>query len=159
MAQERATCHRTLAAYPRLAPGAQGRAVRTLQCVLNDAGFGPVTVDGDYGAQTRAAVKRVFGTFEGVVPKPYVVKHWYWTLLFARSHRMRDLHEGSSGVRVRSLQRALRADGASIVVDGDYGPQTAARVRAFQRGCNLGAATGRVNDSTAFFLTSGGCGS
>ena len=58
-------CERTLPAYPVLEPGAKGPAVRALQCFLNDADYGPVAVDGVYGAQTRAAVKKVEATSRG----------------------------------------------------------------------------------------------
>lgn len=37
------------------------------------------------------------------------------------------------------------------------GAQTVARVRALQRGCHIGLATGRVDDGTAWLLASGGC--
>lgn len=152
-----AQCQRTLPAYPELAPGARSKAVRTLQCVLNDAGLGPVTVDGFYGPETKAGIKELIGSFEGDVPTPYVVKHWYWTILFASSHRLRGLEQGDSGIRVRTLQRALRADGAAAVVDGDFGTQTRMRVLALQDSCNV-EQTGRVDEQTSFFLSMGGCG-
>jgi peptidoglycan hydrolase-like protein with peptidoglycan-binding domain len=156
-APAQAACQRTLPVYPELAPGAHGKAVRSLQCVLNDAGLGPVTVDGSYGPETRAAIKELFGSFEGPVEHPFVVKNWYWTILFARSHRLRGLEQGDSGIRVRTLQRALRADGAAIVVDGDFGAQTTSRVAAFQGSCDI-TQTGRVDGDTVFFLSMGGCG-
>ena len=151
-------CRRTLPHYPKVRPGERSRGVRVLQCVINDTSLGPITVDGWYGPETRGAIRRLWGAFEGRPPHPYVVKHWYWTILFAVSHRMRGLHLGDLGVRVRSLQRALRADGWSIVVDGYFGRQTRARVRAFQRSCELTPASGRVNEDTAFNLAMGGCG-
>src|SRR4051812_49535487 len=58
-------CHRTLKHYPVLQPGARRPAVRTLQCALNDDGFGPVAADGFYGPQPRAAVRRVEAGVEG----------------------------------------------------------------------------------------------
>ncbi len=153
---QKAQCRRTLPAYPELAPGDSGKAVRTLQCVLNDAGLGLVTVDGLYGPETKAAVKKLVDGFEGPVPTPFVVKSWYWTILFARSRQLRGLEEGDQGIRVKTLQRALRADGESLVVDGDFGQQTKAAVRQFQDKCDL-KKTGRVTDTTAFFLGMGGC--
>ena len=53
------------------------------------------------------------------------------------------------------LQRALRAAGATIVVDGDFGPQTTAVVRRYQKAQGL-AQTGRVERRTRFILAMGG---
>jgi peptidoglycan hydrolase-like protein with peptidoglycan-binding domain len=151
-----ASCRRTLPSYPELAPGAEGKEVRTLQCVLNDAGLGPVTVDGEYGPETKAAVRKLTDSFEGPVPTPLVVKSWYWTILFAASDDLRGLERGDSGIRVKTLQRALRADGETLVVDGRFGAQTAGQVKVFQEKCQL-KKTGRINDKTSFFLSQGGC--
>jgi peptidoglycan hydrolase-like protein with peptidoglycan-binding domain len=151
-----AQCRRTLPAYPELEPGATGRAVRTLQCVLNDTRFGPVTVDGNYGPETKAAIKKLTGTFECCIKDRFRVRTWYWTILFSQSHKLRGLEIGDSGIRVKTLQRALRADGETLVVDGDFGPQTRAQVKVFQGKCGI-KRSGRVNDQTAFFLSQGGC--
>ena len=59
-------------------------------------------------------------------------------------------------MRVRTLQRALRADGETVVVDGDFGAQTKAQVKVFQDKCDI-EKTGRVNDQTSFFFSQGGC--
>ena len=152
----RAECRRTLPAYPEIEPGTTSRAVRTLQCVLNDTQFGPVTVDGFYGPETRAAIKELTGNFEGGIDNRFLVRTWYWTILFSQSHRLRGLELGDSGIRVKTLQRALRADGETVVVDGDFGPQTRAQVRVFQEKCDI-KVTGRVNDQTSFFISQGGC--
>ncbi len=47
------------------------------------------------------------------------------------------LRTGSHGQPVRSLQYLLRAHGRLIAVDGAFGPQTSAAVRAFQAGSGL----------------------
>jgi hypothetical protein len=48
------------------------------------------------------------------------------------------LKEGSAGVGVRQLQRCLnRVNRSGLEVDGEYGPKTAAAVRAFQRSTSL----------------------
>ena len=149
-------CRRTLPSYPEIEPGTTSRAVRTLQCVLNDTQFGPVTVDGFYGPETKAAIKELTGNFEGGIENRFLVRTWYWTILFSQSHRLRGLELGDSGIRVKTLQRALRADGETVVVDGSFGPQTKARVKVFQTKCDI-KVTGRVNDQTSFFLSQGGC--
>lgn len=128
-----ASCRRTLPAYPVLEPGDQGPAVRTLQCTLNDLGVGPVRVDGDYGPQTEAAVAEVEATFEGPAPHPGRIDAGMWVLLFGRQLPRRLPHLGDQGREVRILQRALRAAGYTLAVDGDYGQQTRRVVRAYVR--------------------------
>jgi peptidoglycan hydrolase-like protein with peptidoglycan-binding domain len=150
------SCHRTRPAYPEIRPGTESGAVRTLQCVLNDAGHGPVTVDGVYGPETQAAVDELTGGFECCIRNPLRVRTWYWTILFSQSHELLGLEPGDSGIRVKTLQRALRADGETVVIDGDFGPQTRDQVKVFQDKCGL-AKTGRVNGRTAFHLNQGGC--
>jgi peptidoglycan hydrolase-like protein with peptidoglycan-binding domain len=152
-----AGCHRTRPAYPQIKPGTTSGAVRTLQCVLNDTQFGPVTVDGFYGPETQAAIDEFTGNFECCIKKPLLVRTWYWTILFSQSHKLRGLELGDSGIRVLTLQRALRADGETLVIDGDFGAQTKAQVKVFQDKCDI-PQSGRINDQTSFFLSMGGCG-
>jgi peptidoglycan hydrolase-like protein with peptidoglycan-binding domain len=148
-------CHRTLAHYPVLLPGDRRPAVRTLQCALRDAGYGPVVVDGFYGPQTRVAVARVEAGFEGPAPQPGRVDNGFWVLLFGRHLPDRTLRLGAHGPAVRTLQRALRAAGCELAVDGDFGRQTRHAVGAYQRSQHV-AATGAVNERTRFFLAMGG---
>ena len=115
-----------------------------------------MTVDGFYGPETRAAIKELTGNFECCIENRFLVRTWYWTILFSQSHRLRGLELGDSGIRVKTLQRALRADGETLVVDGDFGPQTQAQVEEFQTKCDI-KVTGRVNGQTAFFFSQGGC--
>jgi peptidoglycan hydrolase-like protein with peptidoglycan-binding domain len=147
-------CTRTLPAYPELSPGAQGRAVRALQCFLNDADFGPVTVDGVYGAQARAAMKRLEATYEGPAPKPGRVDAGVWVLVISRSMGNATLKQGSKGADVTTLQRALRAAGATITVNGLFGAETKRAVQRFQDANRIGA-DGIVGDETLFLLKSG----
>lgn len=147
-------CQRTLASYPVLHPGARGPAVRALQCLLNDNHLGPVAVDGWYGPQTRAAVTRLESGFEGPAPHPGRIDAGYWVLLFGRLLPDRNLSQGAHGSSVVTLQRALRAAGATIVVDGDFGPQTKAVVKRYQRHVHT-RQTGVLNANTRFFLAMG----
>ncbi len=48
------------------------------------------------------------------------------------------LQQGASGDAVQSLQLLLRQDGRDLEVDGDFGPQTDATVRAYQQAHRLG---------------------
>ena len=152
--QQAATCHRTLASYPVLHKGDRRPAVKTLQCLLNDDGYGPLTVDGWYGPQTRAAIRDLESTFEGTPTRPYRIGGGMWTLMISRTMPDRTLHVGDHGHAVVLLQRALRAGGGTLTVDGDFGPETRAAVEAFQRHNGL-RATGRVNDGTRFYLHQG----
>lgn len=148
-------CRRTLAAYPVLVPEDRGPAVRTLQCSLNDVGVGPVVVDGHYGPQTRAAVREVVDGFEGEPARPFRINNGFWTLLFGRQLPERDLERGDRGRAVTVLQRALRAAGATVVVDGDFGAQTERAVRRYQRAVGT-QRTGVVDADTRFLLGMGG---
>jgi peptidoglycan hydrolase-like protein with peptidoglycan-binding domain len=150
-----ASCHRTLKHYPVLSPGAHRPAVRTLQCVLNDDGFGPVVVDGVYGPQTRAAVRRVEDGFEGPSPHPGRINNGFWVLLFGQHLPDRNLRSGQHGPAIRTLQRALRAAGGSLRVNGTFGPRTTTVVRHYQRSQGV-PVTGVVNERTRFFLAMGG---
>jgi peptidoglycan hydrolase-like protein with peptidoglycan-binding domain len=150
-------CQRTLASYPVLEPGARTDAVRTLQCSLNDVGVGPVVVDGFYGPRTQAAVKEITDGFEGQgAPRPYRINNGFWTLLFGRQLPDRDLAIGAHGPAVTVLQRALRAAGATVVVDGDFGVRTKRVVRAYQREHHIRGGKGVVNENTRFILAMGG---
>jgi peptidoglycan hydrolase-like protein with peptidoglycan-binding domain len=150
-------CARTLASYPILRPGDRSAAVRTLQCSLNDVGVGPVVVDGFYGPQTKAAVKKITDNFEGTgAPHPYRINNGFWVLLFGRQLPDSNLAIGAHGPVVKILQRALRAAGAKIVVDGNFGAQTEKVVKAYQKEHRVRPANGVVNENTRFFLGMGG---
>ncbi|TQM64905.1 peptidoglycan-binding domain-containing protein [Humibacillus xanthopallidus] len=148
-------CERTLTAYPVLEPGAKGPAVRALQCFLDDADYGPVIVDGVYGRQTRAAVARVESGFEGAPPHPGRIDRGMWVLLISRALGTATLREGATGPEVTTLQRALRAAGGTLEVDGVFGPQTRRAVTQFQKANSI-TADGVVGEETYFFLKSGG---
>jgi peptidoglycan hydrolase-like protein with peptidoglycan-binding domain len=153
---EKAACQRTLPSYPILHLGDRRPEVRTLQCSLNDLGLGPVVVDGYYGRQTRKAVYRIVSHFEGGLPEhPFRINNGMWTLLFGCQLPDRQLVEGDHGHAVVVLQRALRAAGGTIVVDGRFGPQTTAVVKQYQK-AQGNAQTGRVEASTRFILCMGG---
>ena len=131
--------------------------MRALQCVINDTRLGPVTVDGFYGPETQAAIKKLTDNFECSIENRFLVRTWYWTILFAQSHRL----AGSSSATRASASRPCSAPcvptGRRSSIDGDFGTQTHDRVREFQEKCDI-KVTGRVNDQTSFFFSQGGCG-
>ncbi len=147
-------CHRTLTHYPVLRPGAHRPAVRTLQCALNDDGYGPVVVDGIYGPQTRAAVRRVENGFEGPAPRPGRINNGFWVLLFGQHLPDRDLRIGQHGPAIRTLQRALRAAGGVLPVNATFGARTRRVVRHYQHVQDV-PVTGVVDERTRFFLAMG----
>lgn len=59
----------------------------------------------------------------------------------------KTLRTGARGDRVRRVQRALKARGYRVVVNGKYGPLTTAAVRRFQRARKM-RATGHVGPRT-----------
>lgn len=148
-------CRRTLPHYPELDPGDRRPAVRTLQCLVNDIGLGPVVVDGYYGPQTKDALTRIVMAREGDAPHPYRVVAYFWCQLFGVQLPDRVLEPGDRGRAVRTLQRALRAFGLRVVIDGDFGPQTERAVKQFQQVGNAMRATGRVDEQTRYFLAGG----
>ena len=150
-----AQCRRTLPHYPVLSPGDRRPAVRTLQCAINDLGLGPVAVDGYYGLQTKRALSTIVRNFEGDPPHPYRITRGFWTLLYGVQLPDRTLTEGDSGHAVTVLQRALRAGGYQVTVDGDFGPETKRVVTAFQEDHGT-TATGEVDEGTRFLLATGG---
>ena len=147
-------CRRTLPAYPELDPGDRARAVRTLQCAINDLGLGPVVVDGYYGPETKKALTPVVMGREGQPPHPYRLTSLFWHQLYGLQLPHRTLREGDHGHDVRTLQRALRAYGIEVVVDGDFGPQTTSAVEAYQEAHGI-RETGRTDRSTRFYLVGG----
>ena len=148
-------CRRTLPSYPLLHVGDRSRAVRTLQCGLNDVGVGPVVVDGYYGPQTRDAVWSIAKNFEAEPEDPYEITPGFWMLLYGCQLPQRVLEQGDRGPAVRNLQRALRAVGYAIVVDGDFGPQTREVLVSFQERVGH-RPSGRVDLATRFMLATGG---
>jgi peptidoglycan hydrolase-like protein with peptidoglycan-binding domain len=119
--------------------GAYGPQVCSLQRALSRARE-PVAVDGGYGPQTRAAVRRVQRRV-GLRP----------TGVADRRLRARlrggappppgpgTLAVGAEGRRVARLQAALRRRGYRVAVDGAFGPRTRRAVARFQRAQGLAA--------------------
>ncbi len=145
-------CTRTLSNYPVVSPGEKGKAVVALQCFLNDAGLGRVTVDGWYGPETTSAVSRLESRL-GLAGSGRV-NNRLWVALISQPLG-KPLKTGSSGSAVTSLQRALRAAGGSVAVDGNFGSQTEGVVKAFQTANGI-PVDGTVGSDTYSVLKSGG---
>ncbi len=112
-----------------LARGDKGEGVRALQTRLVDLGFGPLSVDGDFGQGTESALKRLQAAC-GLPPSG--------RLDAATRARVDDpwptLGLGYEGPDLRALQERLRAMGAPITsCNGCYTEDTAGAVRWLQQ--------------------------
>jgi len=136
---------RPTSSWPVLRAGDESATVATLQYVLNTHDL-DVTVDGGFGDETAAAV-RAFQRRQGLAADA-VVGEATWRALIV------TLEQGDEGDAVAALQTQLAARDVDIEVDGDFGEQTAAAVRAFQRAHGL-ADDGVVGPQTWEALVSG----
>jgi len=122
-----------------LRQGAHGAAVVALQRALK------VTADGAFGPKTRSALV-IFQSLQHISPSG-VADRLVWDRLEKRDfplvgYRPLTLKQGSKGVAVVALQRALR-----VTPDGAFGPQTLAAVKAVQTRARL-TPNGVVSGST-----------
>jgi peptidoglycan hydrolase-like protein with peptidoglycan-binding domain len=120
--------------WPLLKQGSQGHPVPALQYLLRDRGH-HVTVDGIFGPMTEAAVEQ-FQIADQLRVDGIVGPQTWGALVIV-------LARGSTGDAVRALQdefrfRDLSGDpGRALVVDGIFGPRTAAAVRGFQQALGI----------------------
>jgi hypothetical protein len=126
--------------YPTLKAGSRGPAVEAAQCLLRRNGFSRARITGRYDAKTASAVrtaqKKLDQKVTGKLTRPT------WVALFARGSQP-VLKVGSTGDKVRRLQRSLTAAGRHTKVDGLFSKRTAKAVASFQRKSGL-PATGVV---------------
>lgn len=125
--------------------GQTGSKASAVQLLLRDKGYN-ISVDGKFGAQTKAAVKAFQSksglTADGVVG-PKTIKKLAGTT-----------KSGARGNDVKALQTLLRGNGYSISADGSFGAKTSAAVKAFQKKKGL-SADGVVGPITWGSLLSG----
>lgn len=104
--------------------------VEILQHLLRARGFG-LQADGVFGAITEAAVRQFQGS-QGVAVDG-IVGTVTWSRLFI------TVQQGSIGEAVKAVQVRMKARKVGpMLVDGDFGPLTAAAVRDFQQDKNIG---------------------
>jgi hypothetical protein len=115
-------------AWPAVASGATGAVVTTVQYLLDQAGA-KLSVDGDFGAATLAAVKS-FQSGHGLSADGVVGPNTWARLRVT-------VQSGSTGDAVRAAQAELTAHGTSTPVTGTFDATTATNLRAFQTASGL----------------------
>jgi peptidoglycan hydrolase-like protein with peptidoglycan-binding domain len=151
-----------------LVRGTRNGCVTELQNILNRYGAGLV-VDGDFGGGTQTAVRN-FQSSHGlsvdgeVGPQTKTALYNYSNggsegVDLRSSSCPSNIVEGMAGGCVRTLQALLNGKGQSIGVDGEFGPQTRAAVRAFQSSAGI-SVDGEVGPQTkaALYSNIGGGG-
>lgn len=123
-------------AEPTLTRGSEGQAVKELQAALIELDFKPGAVDGVFGVFTHSAVKS-FQTWASIMADG-IVGPETWERFDDADSSDPTMREGSEGVAVRGLQRRLINAGFAVEeIDGRFGRQTKAAVRAFQERSEL----------------------
>lgn len=123
-------------AEPTLEKGSKGQDVTDLQEALLELDFKPGAVDGVFGVYTDSAIRsfQVWASIEA----DGIVGERTWEKIDDADKSDPTLQEGSKRVAVRGLQRRLIALGfGPDDIDGRFGAQTEAAVRAFQKGADL----------------------
>jgi peptidoglycan hydrolase-like protein with peptidoglycan-binding domain len=125
--------------YPTQSLGNLGADVRAIQWLLTARGYA-VTVDGVFGEPTRTAVMAL-ETAVGL-PADGIIADATWARLIV------PVGAGATGPAVKAAQYQLRAKRhLDVVVDGTYGADTIAAVKAFQRHARL-TPSGHMNSAT-----------
>lgn len=133
---------------PFLRQGSKGEDVKELQELLSRNNVS-VTVDGDFGPQTKSAVE--FFQFKMFLKVDGEVGNNTWGALYKGAPiNMPILRKGSKGELVEKMQDRLCAGGYyNSTVDGDFGPATEAAVKDLQKYAGL-SVDGIVGDRTWF---------
>jgi peptidoglycan hydrolase-like protein with peptidoglycan-binding domain/LysM repeat protein len=128
---------------PTLKNGSSGAAVTQMQQLLKNAGFSPGTIDGQFGPNTAAALKK-FQAAKGLEadgicgPKTWAALSTANAASIASSNPV--LKNGSSGAAVTQMQQILKSAGFDPgAIDGQFGPNTAAALKKFQAANGLAA--------------------
>jgi peptidoglycan hydrolase-like protein with peptidoglycan-binding domain len=136
---------------PTLHEGSSGPDVRRLQRILvMMKALDWTGIDGSFGPNTKAAVES-FQESEGLGVDG-IVGPATWGALPA-DHNTPQLSHGATGAAVSGLQKGLHTYGGSGSptdpgpIDGSFGPQTEAAVRAYQSDRGVGV-DGIVGDRT-----------
>jgi peptidoglycan hydrolase-like protein with peptidoglycan-binding domain len=131
-------------ARPRLAQGARGDAVKSLQKTLNEhrraAGQAPLVEDGEFGAGTKKALEE-FQAAKGI-PTSGTLDSATGTALDSPPVQAEAIKRGDEGEKVRELQKDLNKHRAAkgqraIPEDGKFGAGTEQALKDFQNDAGL----------------------
>ncbi len=125
---EAAGCTTTFSSYQTVRLHSTGTQARSAECLLKKAGY-QTYVNGAFWGSDVAAAKK-FQRARGISATGTVGKST-WTALLSRGSTPR-LEPGDRGESVKRLQRALRASGRSVTVNGRYDARTVAAVKSYQ---------------------------
>jgi hypothetical protein len=116
--------------------GSKGLAVKWVQHVLNEQGYGPITEDGIFGRATEEALQEFQGGHIGpngdpLIPHGRVTPNTHWALRFASGDQQRNyfedkIPEGIEGKRKKLLETFLQEHkkGVKEIPDGsNWGPE------------------------------------
>ncbi len=133
--------------WPVEQKGSTGENVRTVQYLVTAHGHA-TGVDGVFGPLTKTAVE-AFQSSRGLGVDGIVGPQTWPQLII-------QVQQGSNGDAVRAVQSQIhgRGDGAHIVIDGIFGPDTNDAVRAFQTLLGL-SVDGIVGQQTWIHLVNG----
>ena len=137
-----------------LKKGMSGNDVKWLQTALGKLGYS-VSVTGYFGDVTHAKVKALQGRYgltqDGIVGP--ATRNKIKALLSSGGSSIpypeptRTLKNGCTGNDVKWLQEAMTRIGYQLVTDGDFGPVTENKVKAFQKAAGL-TVDGKVGPAT-----------
>ncbi len=140
---------------PTLQTGSTGPDVKRVQrifVVRKELDY--TGIDGDFGSVTQGVVEQ-FQSANGLTVDG-IVGPQTWAALPADVDAP-ELAQGATGPAVSRLQHGLTTVGTySAPIDGDFGPETDAAVRAYQTQRGIGV-DGVVGDQT-WFVPAGGAG-
>lgn len=119
--------------------GSQGEVVKWAQYLLVRFALSDYQIDGIFGPVTLAAVEQ-YQTFKHLAVDG-IVGPITWGALVGDRPQPPTLQEGATGALVEKLQTAVNEPAEPprplLVVDGDFGPLTAAAVRSVQQSGGL----------------------
>ena len=124
---------------PTISEGSQGEVVEWVQYLLVRFALSDYQIDGIFGSVTLAAVEQ-YQTFKHLAVDG-IVGPITWGALGGDRPQPPTLQEGATGALVEKLQTAVNEPAEPprplLVVDGDFGPLTAAAVRSVQQSGGL----------------------
>jgi peptidoglycan hydrolase-like protein with peptidoglycan-binding domain len=127
--------------------GQDRELIRDVQRQLKGLGFNPGAVDGNFGAQTAAAL-RAYQQAYRLPETGRLDETTLRSILPERFEASRAPVDVSNREVLRQAQRQLKALGFDPgTTDGTFGPQTEAALRAYQQAYRL-PQTGRLDEAT-----------